>query len=88
LGLHALRRVGVPWDHVPVPLRSGADVTTLLEDLRQKRTIGEREDVEKALRQFGGNVARAAKYLGISRAALYRRLYAYGLAKPAQEAKP
>jgi DNA-binding NtrC family response regulator len=42
------------------------------------------EDVEKALIQkalarFGGNVSQAAKLLGVSRSALYRRLKSHGL---------
>lgn len=42
------------------------------------------EDVEsllirKALARFGGNVSQAAKALGLSRSALYRRLQRYGL---------
>lgn len=42
------------------------------------------EDVEtllikKALSRFGGNVSQAAKALGLSRSALYRRLQRYGL---------
>ena len=55
-------------------------MTTLLEELRAQRIIGEREDVENAIRHFGGNINRAAKHLGMSRAALYRRLWKYGLA--------
>ena len=35
--------------------------------------------IQKALSRFGGNVSQAAKQLGLSRSALYRRLQAYGL---------
>jgi len=35
--------------------------------------------IQKALARFGGNVSQAAKQLGLSRSALYRRLQAYGL---------
>jgi transcriptional regulator of acetoin/glycerol metabolism len=42
------------------------------------------EDVEgflikKAMARFDGNVSQAAKALGLSRSALYRRLQRYGL---------
>ncbi|MEM1205130.1 MAG: sigma-54 dependent transcriptional regulator [Acidobacteriota bacterium] len=39
----------------------------------------ERLLIEKALTRFGGNVSDAAKALGLSRSALYRRLEKYGL---------
>jgi len=35
--------------------------------------------IQKALARFGGNVSQAAKQLGLSRSALYRRLQTYGL---------
>ncbi len=39
----------------------------------------ERQAVETALRRFQGNVSRAAKALGLTRAALYRRMDKHGL---------
>ena len=39
----------------------------------------ERAMIERALRQFGGNLTRAAEALGVSRTALYRRLQKHGL---------
>ena len=39
----------------------------------------ERVLIQKALARFGGNVSQAAKTLGLSRSALYRRLKAHGL---------
>ncbi len=35
--------------------------------------------IQKALARFGGNVSQAAKQLGVSRSALYRRLKSHGL---------
>jgi transcriptional regulator of acetoin/glycerol metabolism len=61
---------------------------TLLEELREERINRDREDVEKALRHFGGNCARAAKYLGMSRPAFYRRLWKYDLAPKPKETQP
>ena len=58
-------------------LTSRSEASTNLEDMSL-------EDVEallikKALARFGGNVSQAAKALGLSRSALYRRLQRYGL---------
>ncbi|HXY69933.1 MAG TPA: sigma-54 dependent transcriptional regulator [Gemmatimonadales bacterium] len=39
----------------------------------------ERVLIQKALARFGGNVSQAAKQLGVSRSALYRRLKSHGL---------
>jgi DNA-binding NtrC family response regulator len=39
----------------------------------------ERELIHRALKRFGGNVSEAAKTLGLSRSALYRRLQRHGL---------
>jgi DNA-binding NtrC family response regulator len=44
----------------------------------------ERRMIEQALDQHGGNITRAAKVLGLSRTALYRRLERHGLAEPGQ----
>jgi two-component system NtrC family response regulator len=43
-----------------------------LEDL-------ERETIRQAMATHGGNVSLAARALGLSRSALYRRLQRYGL---------
>jgi transcriptional regulator of acetoin/glycerol metabolism len=39
----------------------------------------DKEQIEQALQQAQGVVARAAKQLGISRQALYRRMEFYGI---------
>ena len=39
----------------------------------------EEEAIREALRKHDGNVSRAARALGLSRAALYRRMEKYGL---------
>jgi DNA-binding NtrC family response regulator len=47
----------------------------------EELTLGEAERtlIQKALARFDGNVSHAAKALGISRSALYRRMSAHGL---------
>ncbi|HEU4851355.1 MAG TPA: sigma-54 dependent transcriptional regulator [Telluria sp.] len=45
----------------------------------------ERHMVERALEQHAGNISRAAKALGLSRTALYRRLERHGLIEPGAE---
>ena len=42
----------------------------------------ERFLVQKALERFRGNAAEAARFLGLSRSSLYRRLQKYGLPHP------
>jgi transcriptional regulator of acetoin/glycerol metabolism len=52
-------------------------VAPRLEDLPLEEV--ERLLIRKALERHGGNVSQAAKALGLSRSALYRRLQHYGL---------
>ncbi len=56
-------------------LRRGGD-TPRLEDLSLEEVEGLL--VRKAMDRFGGNVSQAARALGVSRSALYRRLEKYG----------
>jgi DNA-binding NtrC family response regulator len=58
-------------------LRSGRDGLRRLEDMSLEEV--EAFLVQKALSRFGGNVSQAAKALGLSRSALYRRMQRYGL---------
>lgn len=58
---------------VAEPFSSGADKEAL------KLEVVERETIAAALEQAQGNITRAAKLLGVSRAALYRKLGKYGL---------
>ncbi len=51
-----------------VPVEQGLDLA-----------LRERDTVQAALAQAGGNISQAAKLLGVSRAALYRRLEKHGL---------
>ena len=55
----------------------GADGERRLEDLPLEEV--ERMLIVKALKRHGGNVSEAAKALGLSRSALYRRLAQHGL---------
>jgi DNA-binding NtrC family response regulator len=55
----------------------GGPATGRLEDLPLEEV--ERVLIRKALERHGGNVSQAAKALGLSRSALYRRLQHHGL---------
>ncbi|HTJ40928.1 MAG TPA: sigma-54 dependent transcriptional regulator [Kofleriaceae bacterium] len=58
-------------------LRGRADVPRKLEDMTLDEV--ERYLIERALAQHGGNVTEAARVLGLSRSALYRRLQSLGV---------
>jgi two-component system, NtrC family, response regulator AtoC len=68
-------------------------VAVAREELRRPGLAGERggldEDrVREALRACGGNQTRAAKWLGVSRRTLVRRLDAFRLPRPLKDAPP
>jgi transcriptional regulator of acetoin/glycerol metabolism len=58
-------------------LRTPTASSARLEDLPLEDV--ERLLIRKALDRYGGNVSQAAKALGLSRSALYRRIAAYGI---------
>jgi DNA-binding NtrC family response regulator len=58
---------------VPVPAPAGAAVNDMTLDAL------EREAIAATLAQYNGNISHAAKTLGISRAALYRKLGKHGI---------
>jgi transcriptional regulator of acetoin/glycerol metabolism len=58
-------------------LRPAAEGAARLEDMSLEEV--ECLLIRKALARFDGNVSQAAKALGLSRSALYRRLQRYGL---------
>jgi DNA-binding NtrC family response regulator len=58
-------------------LRTGAPAATRLEEMTLEEV--ERLLIQKALARYDGNVSQAAKALGLSRSALYRRLATHGL---------
>jgi DNA-binding NtrC family response regulator len=60
-------------------LRLSADEA---EESDQALSSLERQHIMKVIAETGGNKARAARQLGLSRRALYRRLERYGLAQP------
>jgi two-component system response regulator AtoC len=65
----------VPKPSVPPPAAVAAEPTHALSTL-------ERAHIIKVIAESGGNKARAARQLGLSRRALYRRLERHGLAEP------
>jgi transcriptional regulator of acetoin/glycerol metabolism len=60
-----------------------ADVESALPAGAEPATLQklEKETIENALAKAGDNITRAAEILGLSRAALYRRLVKHGLSK-------
>jgi DNA-binding NtrC family response regulator len=58
-------------------LRAGGGAGARLEELTLEEV--ERLLIQKALARHGGNVSQAARALGLSRSALYRRIDSYGL---------
>jgi DNA-binding NtrC family response regulator len=58
-------------------LTANREPSNKLEDLSLEEV--EAFLIQKALTRFGGNVSHAAKALGLSRSALYRRIQRYGL---------
>jgi DNA-binding NtrC family response regulator len=58
-------------------LRASKDATARIEDMSLEEVEGFL--IKKALARYDGNVSQAAKALGLSRSALYRRLQRFGL---------
>jgi DNA-binding NtrC family response regulator len=58
-------------------LKAGGAGPSRIEDLTLEEV--EKTLIQKALARFDGNVSQAAKALGLSRSALYRRIAGYGL---------
>lgn len=61
----------------PDALDSWPEAVARLEDMSLEQV--ESLLIKRAMARFDGNVSRAAKTLGLSRSALYRRLQRYGI---------
>ena len=61
---------------------SGLPADDAADESDQALSSLERQHIMKVIAETGGNKARAARQLGLSRRALYRRLERYGLAQP------
>ena len=64
-------------DREPDTLDTGPVGVALLEDMSLEQV--ERLLIRRAMVRFQGNVSQAARALGLSRSALYRRLQRYSL---------
>ena len=53
--------------------------------LRENLELYERRTIEKALAASGGNIAQAARALGLDRANLHRKLRRFGLVRSKEE---
>ncbi|RIJ41908.1 sigma-54-dependent transcriptional regulator [Pontibacter oryzae] len=83
---HALERASIMSDHrelQPGDFFFLKDELVVANTLEKPQSLDldelEREAVQQALQKHDGNISKAAKELGLSRGALYRRLEKYGL---------
>ncbi len=62
-------------------IASARSTGTSLENMSENMSIDEVESllIKKVLRRCDGNISQAAEALGLSRAALYRRIEKYGI---------
>ncbi len=76
---------GLPRPEAPLPaIESG---TTSMKDIVRQATLEiERDLIQKALDETGGNVTRAASLLGISRKGLQNKMKEFGLRDPENKA--
>ncbi|MCC5932527.1 MAG: sigma-54-dependent Fis family transcriptional regulator [Cyclobacteriaceae bacterium] len=81
---HALERAIIMCDHDTLSqddfffLRQGSDTEEKVSDSFNLDEV-ERNIIQKAVNKHGGNISKAAKELGLTRASLYRRLEKHGL---------
>ncbi len=78
--VHASLRPTTVGSNAPSPSRT-AD-TPVDPDAGRELSSLERQHIMKVIAETGGNKARAARQLGLSRRALYRRLERHGIAEP------
>jgi transcriptional regulator with PAS, ATPase and Fis domain len=84
---HLAPHAGEPFEGDPEETheRMGGDRRPPREYVRWSRAL-EREQVERALRDNAGNVALAARALGMQRTQLYREMDRWGIPRPASRA--
>lgn len=72
----------MPGDLFPERRRQSERAHSLIEklSLSEARDTAERREIERALRQTGGQIGEAAKRLGVSRTTLWERMRRFGLA--------
>ena len=66
-----------PVDSEPTVLDAWPEAAARLDDMSLEQV--ECLLIKRAMARFDGNVSKAAKNLGLSRSALYRRLQRYGI---------
>lgn len=70
----------MPADLFPEAQRARPDVAIAVQPLVLARDAAERREIERALRQTGGQIAEAAKLLGVSRTTLWDRMRRFEIA--------
>jgi DNA-binding NtrC family response regulator len=83
---HAIERAvllcrGEEIEPASLAISSARSTGTSLENMSENMSIDEVESllIKKVLRRCDGNISQAAEALGLSRAALYRRIEKYGI---------
>ncbi|RQO52787.1 hypothetical protein DBV08_00365 [Rhodococcus sp. KBW08] len=61
------------------PTSTGSDAIHVKPNCMNRLEVTERIEIQRTLRQTGGNRVKAARILGISRSSLYRKMNSYGL---------
>jgi transcriptional regulator of acetoin/glycerol metabolism len=64
----------MPGDLFPDARRQVNDVSERVQPLSAARDAAEKREIERALRETGGQIAEAAKLLGVSRTTLWDRM--------------
>ncbi len=72
----------IELEHLPLEVRSVSAVPPAIPHLQSGKNGLSREDLEQALADAGGNKAKAARVLGVSRQTVYRKLNEYGILDP------
>ena len=63
----------------PDSLRWDRSASIMSLPLREARDVFEKEYIEAQMKRFGDNISKTAKFVGMERSALYRKLKSLGI---------
>jgi two-component system response regulator HydG len=72
----------MPGDLFPESTRPGGETNGRARSLAAARDAAERQEIERALRETGGQISEAAKMLGVSRTTLWERMRRFSITIP------